>query len=159
MTPAEYSVPVCPDPDRPVTVGGADQFVAAWVARELNIDPAEFGPCSAMGVVLGGSLVAGIVFNEYVVMRAGSSIQASIASTSPHWASRPVLRDIFRYPFEQLGVSRLWASTAKGNKRARRFLLRLGFKLEGVARRGYDGTRDAAVYSLMPHECRWLGRD
>lgn len=143
---------------RPVTVGGADQFVAAWVARELDIDPAEFGPCSAMGVVLGGELVAGIVFNNYTVMRAGSSLEASIAATTPRWASRSVLRDIFLYPFGQLGVTRLWAQTAKGNKRARRFLVRLGFSYEGMARRAYDGTRDAAVYSLLPHECKFLGR-
>ena len=150
--------PLAPDPMRPVPVGGADQFVAAWVARELDIDPSEFGPCSAMGVVLGGELVAGIVFNNYTIMRAGSSLEASIASTTPRWASRAILSDIFGYAFVQMRVTRLWAQTVKSNKRARRFLLRLGFKFEGVARRAYDGTRDSAVYSMLGHECRWIGR-
>ena len=34
---------------------------------------------------------------------------------------------------------------------------RLGFKLEGLARRAHDGETDAAVYSMLPAECRWLG--
>lgn len=149
-----------PDIDmaRPVTVAGADRFVAAWVARALDVDPAEFGPCSACGVALGGRLVAGVVYNEYRIMRAGSSIQASIASTTPRWASRAVLRDLFAYPFVQMGVSRLWASTSRKNKRARGFLERLGFRFEGIARRAYDGAVDAALYSMLPAECRWIGR-
>ena len=109
------------DPTRPVTVAGADPFVAAWVARHLDIEPDEFGPCSACGVVLGGEMVAGVVYNEYRVLKQGSSMQASIASTTPRWATRAVLRDLFAYPFRQMGVSRLWASTSRKNKRARRF--------------------------------------
>ena len=143
---------------RPVTVGGADPFVTAWVARVLDMDPADFGPCSACGVVVGDRLVAGVVYNEYRQMKAGSSMQASIASTTPRWATKRVLRDLFAYPFVQIGVTRLWASTSRRNKRTKEFLHRLGFRMEGIARRAHDGTVDAAVYSMMPEECRWLGR-
>lgn len=146
------------DPTRPVTVGGADPFVTAWVARQIDVEPEEFGPCSACGVVLGGGLVAGVVYNEYRVLKAGSSMQASIASTTPRWATRAVLRDLFSYPFVQMKVTRLWASTSRKNKRARSFLERTGFKFEGIARRAYNGAVDAAVYSMLPHECRWIGR-
>ena len=71
--------------------------------------------------------------------------------------SRRTLRRIFEYPFKQLEVSRLQAVTSVKNLRCKAFIERLGFKLEGLARRAHDGETDQAVYSMMPSECRWLG--
>ena len=64
--------------------------------------------------------------------------------------TRRTLRYIFEYPFKQLGVSRLQAVTATTNHRCREFIERLGFKLEGFARKAHDGEQDAAVYSMLP---------
>ena len=139
----------------PYTVGGADGFFAAWAAHQLDIDLAEWGPCSACGVMLDGEIVATVVFNEYRILKQGSSMQASVASTTPRWATRAVLRCIFEYPFNQMKVTRLWASTSRKNKQARRFLERVGFTYEGCARRAYNGTVDAMVYSMLPDECKW----
>jgi hypothetical protein len=35
----------------------------------------------------------------------------------------------------------------------------LGFRLEGMGRKAYDGRQDAAVYSLLRHECRWISQE
>ena len=142
--------------DVPVTVGGADAFVASWVARQLDLTVEDFGPLAACGVMLDGALIAGIVYSDYRVMKQGSTMQGTIASISPRWATRRVLRDLFGYPFRQIGVSRFWASAARKHKRSRQMLERLGFKFEGIARRAHDGVQDAAVYSLLEHECMWI---
>ena len=42
--------------------------------------------------------------------------------------SRRVLREIFKYPFKQLGVNRLQAVTSVTNMRCREFIERLGFQ-------------------------------
>lgn len=147
------------DADVPRIISGADQYVAAWVALQLDIPREEFGACSACGVMLGDRLIAGVVFNEYRIQRHGSSMQGSIASISPRWATRPALRDIFSYPFGRMGVTRFWASTARKNKRARKMLERLGFRFEGIGRKAYDGIQDAAMYAMLAGECVWINGD
>ena len=153
---SSMSAPAASSDGVPFTLGGADQYVAAWVAQQLDISLEDWGPCSACGVVLDGQLIAGVVYNEYRELRHGRTMCASIASISPRWATRKTLRDLFAYPFRQIEVRRLWSTTARRNKNARTVLERLGFKFEGIARRSHDGRQDAAVYGMLPHECRWL---
>ena len=130
--------------------------MADWVAIQLEMPFGSFGPSAGIGVVLRGDLIAGVVFNNYRPYPNGSTIEASIAATSPNWATRSVLRDFFSYPFIQKDAMRLGVSCRKSNKHARKFVTRLGFRMEGVARRLWDGKHDAVVYSMLPEECRWL---
>ena len=67
------------------------------------------------------------------------------------------MREIFNYPFKQLGVSRLKAETSVKNRRCRSILNRLGFQFEGIMRRAYDGETDSCVYSMLQAECQWTG--
>lgn len=115
-----------------------------------------FGDCAAAGIICKGRMIAGVVYNNYHKHPNGATIEASIAAVSPRWATRPVLDSIFRYPFVQMKVTRLQVTCKKSNKRARHFVSRLGFKMEGVARRLWGGQSDAVVYSMFPEECKWL---
>jgi RimJ/RimL family protein N-acetyltransferase len=73
-------------------------------------------------------------------------------------AWRPhVCRAVFEYIFGQLGCIRCTAITRKNNSKAREFLEALNFQLEGRARKGYDGERDALIYGLLAEECRFFG--
>ena len=144
------------DPEIPTTLSGIDGIVADWVAEQLGMRLGCFDPCAGLGVTLRGQMVAGVVFNNYRRLDNGSTIDASIAATNVRWATRTVLRDFFAYPFLQMGATRLGVACRKSNKHARRFVTRLGFKMEGVARRLWDGKSDAVVYSMFPEECRWL---
>lgn len=147
--------PAVPLTSAPTTIGSADAWVAAWVARQLNL-PAGFGPCSAIGVAIEGRMIAGAVYHDYRDLPRGRTMQASIAAVTPRWATRRTLRDMFAYPFGQVCVARLWVSVARNNRRSRSLAERLGFKLEGVARRAHDGVTDAFVYSMLADECRWV---
>lgn len=135
-------------------VYGHDDLVTAWVASHLNHD---FGPSSSIGVIVGEQLIAGVVYSNYIEGPYGPvSIEMSIATTSPKWASRETLHRLFAYPFIQLGVKRVQASTARKNKEARRFLERLGFTFEGIARQAWPHGGDMAVYSMLKPECKWI---
>ena len=131
------------------------QDVIRWVENELDLLPGAFGPASAVAVRIGDKLAAGIVLSNYEVLKGGNTIQASIVATTPRWATRSVLAELFEWPFRRLGVTRLWVGQPR-QKRLRRFAERLGFVYEGVARRALDGERDMVVFSMMPHECPWL---
>ena len=128
-----------------------------WTAAQLAVDPSAFEPVVGdMAIFRNGELAANVVYHFHLAGETGGSVQASIAAVDPRWANKTVLGALFHYPFHTLGVQRLWAQTAKHNKRARKFLLHLGFQMEGIGRRAWDGIKtDAVVYSMLPHEDRW----
>lgn len=144
------------DPSIPTTLAGIDQIVADWVSWQLEMPTGCFDPCAGVGVTLLGEMIAGVVFNNYHRFPEGATMEASVASISPRWATRPVLRSIFSYPFKQMGVTRLQVCAKKSAKQVRKFDERLGFKMEGVARRLWMGKHDAVVLSMTPEECRWI---
>lgn len=126
-----------------------DPIVADWVGRNLGL---EFKDCAAIGVMVDGELACGVVYHDY----RGYMVEVSIFATRRDWCTKSVLAVLFHYPFVQLGVRRFQAIISRKNRHARDFILRLGFTYEGMARRGYHDGNDAAVYSMLPHECRWL---
>ena len=63
-------------------VTNIDDYVRAWVAKKIGIR--GFGPSTAIGVQRDNQLIAGAVFHDY---RDGQ-IEASLASSSPRWATR-----------------------------------------------------------------------
>ncbi len=133
-------------------VTGRDAEIAAWVGRLLDIR--NFGVGIACGIVLDGELIAGLVYSNY--HPDVPSIEMSIASVSPRWATKTVLRDVFTLPFQQMGVVRAQATVARKNRHARKFIERLGFHYEGMGRRAGPNGVDMALYSMLRDECRWL---
>ncbi len=144
-----------------ILVYGHDAAIAAWTARNLGtVGDDGFGPCTAIGVMRDGQLVAGVVYHGF--RPDYRSIDASIYSTTPAWACRRTLIGVLAYPFIQLGCQRLGATVESRNARAQQFLKRLGFVREGVARYGF-GHDHAAIYSMLRREfdrlCEKIGHE
>jgi RimJ/RimL family protein N-acetyltransferase len=131
----------------------ADEMVAKKVRSIVHGVPYEGpGECHrALGVVRGERLIGGVVFFNY----RGHDIEIAIGFDRQAWATPDVLRGLFAYPFGQLGCERVTAQTGASNVRAQRLLERTNWKLEGVKRRGQDGTEDALVYGLLRNDCKW----
>jgi hypothetical protein len=130
---------------------GADDAVVRFV--QARIRGLEIGPHRhALGVVRGGALAAGIVFHNW----RRTDVEIVAAADSPAWAYPATLRTLFFYPFVTLGCVRVTAIVGRRNRRSRAFVAGLGFRLEGVIRRGLDGRQDAFVYGLLREECRFL---
>ena len=143
------------------TIVGRDQEVARWVLERLP-DIADFGPCTAIGVARNQQPVAGVVYNNYHrgLNGSGPMVEGTIVATDPRFLTRGVIRALLAYPFCQLGARRFQVTVAKRNKRARKFIERLGFVYEGTGRRAWSDARDACVYSMLPEEAvKWLGED
>ena len=134
---------------------GADELVTEFVRVRIPHMAAigvSFGPCTAMGVIRRGVLVGGVVWHNY----RKHDIEMSAAFDTPAWCLPQTMRDLWAYPFTQLGVVRVTTITGRKNKRARSANVRQGFKLEGVARRALDGRQDAIVYGMLREECKWI---
>lgn len=130
---------------------GADARIADWVQRKTGVDPFPEGT-AAMGVMHRGKVVAGIVWHDY----RGHDIHLTVAADSPRFCRPAVLRQLARYPFVQLGCARITSIVSSRNHAAIRFNEGLGMSLEGVLRRGFDGTHDALVYGVTRDDCRWI---
>jgi RimJ/RimL family protein N-acetyltransferase len=129
---------------------GCDEMVRQWVARELN-QPIT-GECRAIGGVLDGRMIGGLVFHNYK----GFMVEVTMATNDKRWCNRRVLRAGFQYAFEHLGVDRINMVCSKKNKLIRKLAKGLGFKQEGCHRKAFDGKVDAISYGLLKDECRWL---
>jgi RimJ/RimL family protein N-acetyltransferase len=141
----------------PIVVGsllyGADELVGEMVKSRIpHMRGLDWGSFKALGVVRRGQLVGGVVYHHY----RGFDIQIAAAFDAKGWALPGTLRALCAYPFVQLGVRRVTTITGKKNRRARRALTRLGFVLEGVAKRGLDGVEDAMIFGLLREHCKWL---
>lgn len=131
---------------------GHDKFVSDWVREHLPMRVQDFGPHSAVGFTHGGQLIAGVVFRNYNE----HDVEIVVAATSAKWCTRLNLRILFDYIYNQLGCVRCTCIIGQHNKRSRKLAKGLGFRLEGVVRKGYDGKADAIVYGLLRGECMYL---
>lgn len=68
-----------------------------------------------------------------------------------------ILRELYNKVFIDMNLVRLTCHVSKRNRKARLFVEHMGFRMEGVKRRGFDGVHDAVVYGMLKNECRWLG--
>jgi len=99
-------------------------------------------------------LVGGVTYTNF----SGREIMASIWLDDKRALTRPILRDLFHYPFIVCGVVRLTTNARKGNEKSVKLTSRLGFEIEGELRR-YFGDRDedaAIVFGMLKEECRWI---
>jgi hypothetical protein len=132
--------------------------IGQWVAMRIpeigTVD--RLGDFSSMAFMSHDmtEMYAGVVFYNY---RKPHDIEMVVAADSPKFMTRRNIALIFGYPFNQLGCSRITVITHKKNKKARRLIEGMGFKLEGVCRKAIDGIKDAMIYGMLKHEAyRWM---
>ncbi|MDE2105820.1 MAG: GNAT family N-acetyltransferase [Patescibacteria group bacterium] len=135
---------------------GQDDFVRGWVAQRIG-NP-KFSFSTTIGVTRGDELIAGIVIHNYIESPIGEPImcEISMAATDKRWATRPVMRAVFGYCFNQLGVKRVQVCTPVESKNVRIVNEKLGFKYEGTARQAHYLGGDIDVLSMLRDECKWI---
>lgn len=127
----------------------------AWAEPRFGIEdcrlPAE---TVALGVMdAQGGIHAVVCLNAFY----GHYASIHIASDGrKSWASPQVLRCIFGYAFNFLGLRRLNCITSVNNLPAQILALRLGFEFEGRTRCGADDGSDGIVLGMLAENCRWI---
>jgi len=99
-----------------------------------------------------GALMGGAVYNSFT----HESIQMHVAGIGKHWANRDLLWVGYHYPFEQLGVQRIFAQVPEDNIASQRLCLHAGWeyvaRIEGV----YQGGLACLVMKIERKNCRFL---
>jgi RimJ/RimL family protein N-acetyltransferase len=137
-------------------VFGHEDVLVPWAAERMPLQNATFGPCTTLGFAIGDRLISVAIFHNFRELQYGHEIHVSMSAEDPRWCTRRNLGLIFKYPFDQLGCVRVTTVTSRKNKRARKLDEGLGFKREGVLRKGMDGRDDAIVYGMLRKECKWI---
>lgn len=123
-------------------------LVGAWMTQH-GVPWREGATC--IGLVRQGQLVAATMYDAYN----GISICAHIVIRGP--ITREWLRAIVRYPFDQLGCHVIFGVIAQDNLRSQRFVRHFGFHLHTIIPDA-DPSGALLLYTLRPHQCRWLRR-
>ena len=120
--------------------------VAKFVSERVDGCERGFGNCQAIGFLdREGRLVAGMVYHNW--NPESEVVEMSGASITPRWLTRPVLKEIFDYPFNRIGCQLVVMRVAPENKRLHRQLYSCGFKSYSIPRlRGRD--RGEVLFTL-----------
>jgi RimJ/RimL family protein N-acetyltransferase len=100
-----------------------------------------------------GKLLGGVIYQGYT----GASIRMHVAGFTPRWADRDMLWMAFHYPFEQLGVNKVFGHVHSTNLKALDFNRKLGF-IEEARIAGVFRDADLVIMSMRREDCRWLTR-
>ena len=73
------------------------------------------------------------------------------------WMTKDFLWRVFAYPFLQLNCNRVTGLVREDNIVAQKFDEHIGFKREGLIRKGATDGADIILYGMLKEECRWLG--
>lgn len=101
----------------------------------------------------GDRLLGGVIFTGFT----GASIGIHAGSFDPRWLDRNMLWIAFSYPFDQLGVDKLFGQIPSDNRKALDFNRKLGF-IDEVRVPGVFPGADLIVMSMTRAQCRWLKR-
>ena len=108
------------------------------------------GRGSAIGRVVDGELVAGVLYEDWN----GTNVICHIAGDG-NWASRLFLGVIFDYPFNQLKVKRITVPVSSVNAKSINLVTRMGFELECTLEQATpDG--DLHLFRMWRDDCKFL---
>lgn len=111
--------------------------IAHFVASHITGCDRGFENFTTLGLVDQDRLVAGVVFHNFAP-EAGV-IELSSASTSKRWLTRPMLKGMFGYPFDQIGCQMVVLRVSERNAVMIEIAERFGFKAYRIPRlRGRD---------------------
>lgn len=135
---------------------GIDQPVADYIASKFDLAARRggFKPHVAVGIVNeAGTLCGGIVMTDW----RGHDACLTIHLEPPAYISAPMVKELCAFVFRKKRMKRVTAEIAKKNRRARRYVEGMGFRLEGTLRHGWhDAKDDMCIYGLTYDACKWL---
>lgn len=137
-------------------VYGHTPAIKEWVESQIP-HVSDFGPCEAIGIMGGNSLIAGVVYHDY--QPDFGTIQLSMAAINPRWAKKGNIAQLFKYPFEQLKCYKVWTATPIDNEKALRVNSHIGFTREAVCNSMFGKGRHGVLMRFLEPDYNKLYRD
>jgi hypothetical protein len=123
-----------------------------WVGERIGVS--DFGDCETMGIIEDGKIVVGLAWCEY--KKDLGSISMCLAIDTQRVITKGIMKQVFSYAFDYLGVRRITNTCSINNAKAQMINLRAGFKKEGLMRQAYHDGSDMLVFGMLREDCRYL---
>jgi RimJ/RimL family protein N-acetyltransferase len=121
--------------DQPEIYTAMERFVSERIWGK----PKEFGIGRAMAVAHNGVIIAGLIYTNYDPDC--GIIEISGAADTSRWLTKPVLKAMFEFPFNELKCQAVFMTVDLENHNISSILERYGFKRYEIPRlRGRDKT-------------------
>ncbi|OHV78138.1 hypothetical protein LCM4579_06375 [Ensifer sp. LCM 4579] len=128
-----------------------NEAIGAFVARQIGGCERGFADFTTLGVLDGGELIAGVVYHNY--SPEAGVIELSAASSSKRWLTRPVLKAMFGYPFEEIGCQLAVLRVSEENRGMVDIARRFGFTSHRVPRLRGRGEAEI-IFTLTDDDWR-----
>lgn len=125
------------------------EVIGPWVCQRTG-GVWHSGQGTALGKLIDGNLVAGIIYDNYNEVNLSMHIAADDG-----WADKYFLGVIFQYPFCGLGVRMVTAPICSSNHKCIRLVEHMGFVQEGKLR-GATSKGDLLLYVMRKENCKYL---
>lgn len=134
-------------------VWGLEDYIGRWLSSGPfpEMGP-NYRPHRAVAWVSANNVLIAALALDYAHPWDG---QLTIYAEKSNFWTRRQIETLFRVAFNTWGLTRLTLWVDKQNKPVRRFVERLGFRLEGVKKQD-DGKSGECLYGMVKSDCRWL---
>ena len=100
-------------------------------------------------------LMGGVLFTDFW----GGSMCIHMAGFNPQWVNKAMVFLAFDYPFNKIGVKKMFGLVPEWNHVSRNNTLHLGFKIEYLVADVFNfphGVNGMYIMSMVKEDCRWL---
>ena len=125
------------------------ELIGAWVAERVG-QSCSWGDFYAMGVELGGKIVAGLVFSDFT----GKNAFVHLAVDRMTRRLPELFDHGTRYAFDQCGLLRVTAPVEETNTKSLNIVRKVGFEQEATLRRAGENGQDSHLFVLWPENFR-----
>ena len=129
---------------------GQDAFLLDWANEKLGVK-FDYRDCHWISNIGDNGIILGVV----IMSRFSPwNCELSVVSISPRFLTRELLRVVFNYLFNQIGLVRATSVIETDNEKALKLNRGLGFIDEGLLKNWF-GSKDGIVLGLLKKDCKW----
>lgn len=132
-------------------VGHDHALIGEWVRARIPKVECWLDGFRTLAAVDRGVILGAVVYDGFTPY----DCNLHIAIDDKRCVTRAVLRCVFGYPFDQLGLARVTGLVPASNQAALDFDLRLGFREEGRKVKAF-GDEDEIILGLLKEDCIWI---
>lgn len=129
-------------------------IVVAYLASKIGVEPQNVVgamPFEGLMVERDGKMIGAVVF----LNKRSHTIDITWAG-EPGWLSKGDLRDIWTYPFKQLGCLTVTGTTSVRNIKGLEMNRRMGCTLVGTVPHAFGKDHHGEMFVMEHDKCKWI---
>jgi len=128
-----------------------DPRASDWVKEKIPKVQSWMGEHKSLAALEEGEIIGAVVYDAFTPYDCCIHVRLDKSGCKVPG----VLKQVFGYPFEQLGLTRITGLVAKSNAKGMELCTWLGFTFEGVKEKAL-GDEDEVIFGMTRENCKWV---